>query len=267
MHPAAWVVAAALHLGVLALSLRPDAPPLPLRPALSVGIAGLAAAPEAGAGPADPPAMPLAELPAATQPEALAAPDPAPEPLGAQNAAPPIPLDMPEPLPLAPATPLPPALREPAPVVRALPRPAPRAPAGPPRSGASAVPATPGTAEAEAPSAMGAASPGPDRPAPRGQPTSMPPAYAQAIAAILRRNLRYPPAARAMGVEGEALVRFSIARDGTIAAAELLRGAGFALLDHEAMALLRRVSPLPHLPAEVVGETALVQVPIRFTLR
>ncbi|MDO9501827.1 energy transducer TonB, partial [Falsiroseomonas sp.] len=95
----------------------------------------------------------------------------------------------------------------------------------------------------------------------------LPAAYTAALVRILQRNLRYPPAARAQGIEGTATVRFVIARDGTVQASQLVRGTGSVLLDHEAMALIRRVSPLPRLPADFPDAQAVVLAPIGFSIR
>jgi protein TonB len=95
----------------------------------------------------------------------------------------------------------------------------------------------------------------------------LPPDYAAAIARILRRNLRYPAIARDQGIEGVVVVTFAIARDGTVLAPSLLRSSGAAMLDQEALALLRRVSPLPRLPESMPGAQANVVVPIGFELR
>jgi protein TonB len=95
----------------------------------------------------------------------------------------------------------------------------------------------------------------------------LPPDYAAAVARILRRNLRYPNIAREQGIMGVAMVHFSIARDGTVLAPRLLRGSGSVMLDQEALALLRRVSPLPPLPPAMPGAQASVVVPIGFDLR
>ncbi|CAH0314709.1 hypothetical protein ROS9278_05088 [Roseomonas sp. CECT 9278] len=63
------------------------------------------------------------------------------------------------------------------------------------------------------------------------------------------------------------MVQFAIARDGTVMAPRLVRGSGSVMLDQEAMALLRRVSPLPPLPPAIAGGQASVMVPIGFDLR
>ncbi|NKC34303.1 energy transducer TonB [Falsiroseomonas selenitidurans] len=95
----------------------------------------------------------------------------------------------------------------------------------------------------------------------------MPPGYAAALVRILQRNLRYPPSAREQGVEGTAVIRFTIARDGTVTSSQMVRGTGSALLDQEAMALLRRVSPLPRLPSDFPEARAVVLAPIGFSIR
>ncbi len=279
LHPAAWALALAAHLGVLAV-LLPRARDLPAGPAFTVALSGFSGAPAADA--PEEPADVAPEDPAAAPAEAPPPEAPAPYPAAApQVPAPPPPLAAPIP-PLA-------ALPPPPPPVAAMP-PQPPVPATPPREVAVATqtrsaarnaapsapaPATRPAARQAASVGTGQGTPAPAAPAsPAARPsggadaglTQLPPDYAAAIARILRRGLRYPPPARDLGIEGTAMVRFAIARDGTIIAAQLVRGSGSALLDHEALALLRRVSPLPRLPEAVSGASAAVLVPIGFAL-
>jgi len=154
------------------------------------------------------------------------------------------------------------------------PAPAPQRPAARADSPRSALAGHPGPATGTAPGP--AASPGPPgdgqgaaaaSPGEGAGARQLPPAYAAALVRILQRNLRYPPAARAQGIEGTAALRFVIARDGTVLASQLVRGTGSVLLDHEAMALIRRVSPLPRLPADFPDAQAVVLATIGFSIR
>jgi len=70
----------------------------------------------------------------------------------------------------------------------------------------------------------------------------------------------YPPIARKRGVEGEALVAFEIASNGTPHDAATLQSSGSVLLDRAALAAVEQAAPLPW----IYGRVA---VPVRFTLR
>ncbi len=83
---------------------------------------------------------------------------------------------------------------------------------------------------------------------------------------ILRRAHRVPEAARDRGLGGTALVQAVIARDGSVVQHRLLRSSGVALLDEEALALLRRVSPFPALPDSYAGAEARITVPVEFRI-
>ena len=54
--------------------------------------------------------------------------------------------------------------------------------------------------------------------------------------------------ARAHDMQGDVHVRFSIDRSGQLTASQIARSSGFPLLDEEALALLKRASPLPRPP-------------------
>ena len=91
--------------------------------------------------------------------------------------------------------------------------------------------------------------------------------YRAALLRILRANHRYPRAAEVRGDEGTVLVRFAVARDGRVLSPRVERSSGRPVLDEEAEALLRRVSPLPPLPAAVPQAQLELVVPIAFRLR
>ncbi len=77
---------------------------------------------------------------------------------------------------------------------------------------------------------------------------------------------RYPPGAEHTGQQDTVMVRFVVDRSGQALSAEVIKSKGFALLDREAIALIRRASPLPRPPAEVSGDEIELIVPIQFIL-
>jgi len=82
----------------------------------------------------------------------------------------------------------------------------------------------------------------------------------------LARLKRYPFAARRDGQQDVVLVRFVIDRGGQVLASDIVKSQGFALLDREARALIRRASPLPAPPADVLGAQIAMVAPIQFVL-
>ncbi|MCL2029503.1 MAG: TonB family protein [Deltaproteobacteria bacterium] len=90
------------------------------------------------------------------------------------------------------------------------------------------------------------------------------------LARVQRRLVsarKYPPAARAQKLEGEAMVSFVLAPDGRALSARLVKSSGHVVLDEEAMAMLRRVSPFPARPKNLPQDNLSLTVPIRFSLR
>jgi protein TonB len=83
----------------------------------------------------------------------------------------------------------------------------------------------------------------------------------------LNRHKRYPSSARANDQQGDVHVRFSMDRSGQLTASQVARSSGFALLDEEALELLKRASPLPRPPVAMPGETLELIVPIRFRIK
>ncbi len=82
----------------------------------------------------------------------------------------------------------------------------------------------------------------------------------------LARLKRYPFAARRDGQQDIVMVRFVIDREGQVLSSDIIKSQGFVLLDREARALIRRASPLPAPPAEVLGDQIAMVAPIQFVL-
>lgn len=77
------------------------------------------------------------------------------------------------------------------------------------------------------------------------------------VIAHLNRAKRAPGGSR-----GTATVAFSIDRKGRVLSARLVRSSGNASLDREAVALVRRASPVPPPPANVHGNSVLLKAPV-----
>jgi len=88
------------------------------------------------------------------------------------------------------------------------------------------------------------------------------PSVAERLEEIRRRiqaAVVYPPVARLRELEGSALVRFEIARDGTPREVRIERSSGRPTLDRAATGAVEAAAPLPW----VYG---LLEVPVRFAL-
>jgi periplasmic protein TonB len=93
------------------------------------------------------------------------------------------------------------------------------------------------------------------------------PTWRTQIVALLERNKRYPAAAQARHEQGVAHVFFTIDRQGRLIDSRIVRSAGGAALDSEALALLNRAQPFPPPPPQLAGERVNLTVPIRFNLK
>lgn len=225
---------------------------------------------------AEQPPPPPQETPPVQTPPPVAEPEP-PEPV-----APELP---PEPEPPEPAPePPPPQVEEPPPVPEPLPEPVeeiaeavsgipmpvtisprlqdrrentPRTPRPPPRQ---AEPATP-SAEAPRQRAPAAAAATPPTAASTISPQQW---QAQALARLDQRKV-YPRAAQADGIEGNAVITFSVGASGQIGSIGLARSSGSAILDQAALDTARRASPLPAPPPGLANQA--MSATIRFSLR
>lgn len=91
--------------------------------------------------------------------------------------------------------------------------------------------------------------------------------WSKALMNHLSRHRRYPAAARQSGQQGKVQVRFRIDRKGQVLSAQVIKASRSSSLDAEAVAMLKRASPLPEPPDEVGGETIELVIPVEFTIK
>ncbi|MDR2459535.1 MAG: energy transducer TonB [Deltaproteobacteria bacterium] len=91
-------------------------------------------------------------------------------------------------------------------------------------------------------------------------------AYKAMVRRRIEGNKKYPPAAQSRRQTGVVRVSFIINQDGQIHSANVVESSGHNILDDEVLALLRRVSPLPPLPASSGLSSLKITVPLRFSL-
>ncbi len=93
------------------------------------------------------------------------------------------------------------------------------------------------------------------------------PSWQSSLVRQLQRFKRYPSEAQSRSEEGVVLLSFSLDRSGHVLAHHILRSSGFADLDNEVMAMIKRAEPLPAFPASMPQLQLDLTVPIRFSLR
>jgi protein TonB len=91
--------------------------------------------------------------------------------------------------------------------------------------------------------------------------------YRAQLVAWLARHKRYPARARAMGLEGQVVVRVTLSRDGRVQSHEIEEDSTYSVLLHEVEAMVERANPFPAMPATLSGERFELRVPVDFRLR
>jgi protein TonB len=91
--------------------------------------------------------------------------------------------------------------------------------------------------------------------------------YQSRLVAHLRRYRTYPSTARSKRLQGTAVVSFTIDKNGRVVGSSLAKGTGHQILDREAVAMVRRASPFPAMPAGIGKSRLTVRAPIRFDMR
>jgi protein TonB len=83
----------------------------------------------------------------------------------------------------------------------------------------------------------------------------------------LGKHRRYPQEARDRRHQGEAVVKFTVDRQGRVTSKAIVQSSGSSHLDAEALAVLDRAAPLPQPPEELAGESFPLELPIRFRIK
>jgi protein TonB len=126
------------------------------------------------------------------------------------------------------------------------------------------VRAAPAPAAAAAPMPL-APAPGPLPGDPRAKKAELD--YFSLLSAHLNRRKSYPPEAKRAREEGVVTIRFTVDRDGNVSNAAIKRTSGHDLLDLATLDLLRRVAPLPRMPATMARDTVTIALPIEYALK
>jgi periplasmic protein TonB len=130
----------------------------------------------------------------------------------------------------------------------------------------SVLPVAAALAQQTAPSPQAPAAPAPQS-QPQSPPAQKPPSAAvtswqQALIARIARFQLYPP--NANGAEGVVTLGFTIDRQGHLLSSRIVKSSGSAVLDAEALALIKRAAPLPAPPAELTDANLSFALPIRY---
>jgi protein TonB len=90
--------------------------------------------------------------------------------------------------------------------------------------------------------------------------------YNNKVLARLRAAKKYPAAARGKGIEGTAILSFTISSSGRLTSARVVKGAGHALLDSAVLAMARNAAPFPAFPSSISKSQMTFSVPVQFKI-
>jgi len=90
--------------------------------------------------------------------------------------------------------------------------------------------------------------------------------YKDAIKQKIESHRRYPRSARKHKLKGNTTVEFIVMSNGNARYVKLLHSSGYTVLDDEAIAMVKRASPFPSIPAEFKLSKSTMEVTIIFSL-
>jgi len=84
---------------------------------------------------------------------------------------------------------------------------------------------------------------------------------------LARRYKRYPRIAQENGWEGRVELHIAIGEDGAISSITVKKGAGRAVLDDEAQAMIRTAKSKATIPPALRGKAFVIEFPVEFFLK
>lgn len=91
--------------------------------------------------------------------------------------------------------------------------------------------------------------------------------YLASVLAWLERHKEYPRESQRRRQQGTAILYFELDRQGKVLNYRIKTSSGFAELDREVEAMIKRAEPLPPMPADMAKAKLELQVPVQFRLR
>ncbi len=93
-----------------------------------------------------------------------------------------------------------------------------------------------------------------------------PAAWLSELYAHLDRNKRYSRTAQQAHIQGTAMLRFTMNRQGKVLSYKIEKSSGHAVLDDEVTAMIERAQPLPPLPEDMADQMEFI-IPVQFSVR
>ena len=91
--------------------------------------------------------------------------------------------------------------------------------------------------------------------------------YFSKVREKIKATWTYPSAAGERGIEGEAVIKFRITKDGRLLSAHVWRSSGAAILDQYSTTAVQTAAPFPPLPDDVANDTLTILSTFRYSLR
>lgn len=90
--------------------------------------------------------------------------------------------------------------------------------------------------------------------------------YSSRVLARLRAAKKYPAAARGKGIEGTAVLSFTVSSSGRLISVRVVGGAGHPILDSAVLAMARNAAPFPAFPSSISKSQMTFSVPVQFKI-
>jgi len=91
--------------------------------------------------------------------------------------------------------------------------------------------------------------------------------YNQTLFRLIRDNIEYPWAAAQGQIEGVLRLSLNVSSTGELLGVKVVRSSGFAVLDENAMSMVKKLAPYPPFPSEINQDQLWVDIPVVYKIK
>lgn len=91
--------------------------------------------------------------------------------------------------------------------------------------------------------------------------------YQDKVRAAIESHRIYPGSARRRKIQGTAIIRIHVNRQGHILKHHFIKGSGHHILDYAVLEMIKAADPLPAIPPSLKKDTVFISIPVGFQLR
>lgn len=91
--------------------------------------------------------------------------------------------------------------------------------------------------------------------------------YLRSIISLINQKRSYPLNAQRRGHQGQVILRLQLKRSGEVISVEIINPSAYPELNEAAVSTIKQISKYPEIPAELLGATIILKIPINYRIQ